>query len=209
MQKGLWITYGVLVVGSNLLVGLGIIMSDSHPLLILTLLPSTLICISALYGYLTGTPLMNRKIWRFLLWWVVLGVMVNSGKMVIANSSLEALDLLISVVLGIPLIYLIHRYSNLDNKIWGNGIVAKHAQEIVSLLSAHRAVGAQIKSETSEGTNEMSVHISKADNSFTIKLKKNVLGNAQAFKNEFEDPYDLVEFLNDNSIFTVPDLKPA
>lgn len=117
IKRVAWLGYGVIYLYLNLSQNLTQYNLNGSPLLLLMNSIMPVAMAYAIFGYAFDKAFMERMIWRFLFWILsirfifVAYVNINAG--VVDN-----LYILLHLLIPLPGLYLLYRYSELENPIW-------------------------------------------------------------------------------------------
>jgi hypothetical protein len=205
MKKTAWIIYGALL---GIFALLGIVTALSTGSAIFTAFISavfTSIYLSGLYGYTYQKTIWTRSGWRFLFWLNIASLSLRSIILLAAPTAGVVIDLVVTVIFSIPMLYAIYQYSAPENTLWEETNRCKKTSLLSSLLGDSEEICTSMINVTPAGDENITASVKIENNEYVVKISKEINGESKSFSNSHPSLESAERFLEQNTPIRVSD----
>jgi len=195
MKNYLWALYGAVLVSLFVFGSIHTFTTGKGVFIGLISLGFSIAYLIGLYGYVKDKVISTRKTWRVLFYVNVFGLSMSLISFLLVPGQAQAIDLIFKVIISIPLLIALYRYSSIENDIWNNTDVAKK----VDFLNKAFESSSKISSNSFGMDTNILITLEHSNNEFSAQIEKGDGDDIQRFSNTFNDFEALVGFVEDNS----------
>jgi len=120
MKNYLWALYGAVLVSLFVFGSIHTFTTGKGVFIGLISLGFSIAYLIGLYGYVKDKVISTRKTWRVLFYVNVFGLSMSLISFLLVPGQAQAIDLIFKVIISIPLLIALYRYSSIENDIWNN-----------------------------------------------------------------------------------------
>jgi len=195
MKKYAWALYGAILLLLSIVGVIYTFTAGKGAVAALVSLVFSLAYLVGLYGYVKNKAILTRKKWRILFYVNIFGLSMSLLSFLLAPKLDLAIDFIFKVIVSIPLLFSLYRYSSLNNEIWNNTELANKA----NFLAKAFEISSKISTKSfGMGTNILITLESNKDE-FSANIEKGNGEDIQRFSNSFSDIEALVDFIESNT----------
>jgi hypothetical protein len=195
MKNYLWALYGAVLVSLFIIGSIHTFTAGKGVFIGFISLAFGITYLIGLYGYVKSKVISTRKTWRVLFYINVFGLSMSLISFLLVPNQALAIDLIFKIIISIPLLIAIYRYSSLDNDIWNNTELAKK----VGFLIKEFEHSSKITSNLFGMDTNIFITLEHSENEFSAQIAKGEGEDAQRFSNTFDNLEALVGFVESNS----------
>jgi len=195
MKNYLWALYGAVLVSLFVFGSIHTFTTGKGVFIGLISLGFSIAYLIGLYGYVKDKVISTRKTWRVLFYVNVFGLSMSLISFLLVPGQAQAIDLIFKVIISIPLLIALYRYSSIENDIWNNTDLAKK----VDFLNKAFENSSKISSNSFGMNTNILITLEHSNNEFSAQIEKGDGDDIQRFSNTFINLEALVGFVEDNS----------
>ena len=195
MKNYFWALYGAVLVSLSVFGSIHAFTTGKGVILGLISLGFSIAYLVGLYGYVTNNVVSTRKTWRVLFYVNVFGLSMSLVSFLFFPNQAQAIDFIFKIIISIPLLIALYRYSSLDNSIWNNTDLAKKMDFLINSFENC----SKISSNSIGMDANILITLERSNDQFGAQIEKREGGDVQRFSNTFNSPEALVGFVESNS----------
>ena len=195
MKNYFWALYGAVLVSLSVFGSIHAFTTGKGFILGLISLGFSIAYLIGLYGYVTNKVRSTRKTWRVLFYVNVFGLSMSLISFLFLPNQAQAIDFIFKIIISIPLLLALYRYSSLGNSIWNNTDLAKK----IDLLIKSFENCSKISSNSFGMDTNILITLERSNDQFGAQIEKREGDDVQRFSNTFNSPEALVGFVESNS----------
>lgn len=195
MKNYAWALYGTVLVLLMILGFLQVISTGKGIFVGLVSIAFTIAYMTGLYGYVKNKVISTRKTWRVLFYINLLGLSLSLLSFLLTPTQVLVIDFMLRILISIPLLVALYKYSSPENDIWNNTKLAKK----IEFLSEVFKVSPKVYCNSfGMGTN-IRIVLECGEDEFSAQIEKGSDDNIERFSNTFNDLEALVGFIESNT----------
>ncbi|MCC2525711.1 hypothetical protein [Vibrio coralliilyticus] len=190
MKKVGLIIYGAIFALLQILNVVSSILTSSFSVGVVVSSVFTTLYLFGFYGYIFKKRFFNPKVWRNLFCLQCIALALQFLPLLYGFNVEILLGVGIVVLITIPMLVCLYRYSSPDSDIWLSASDREKAEKIEQLLSNVE----EISASKTVGAKTTTVLMSKAEDGYVVHIKR-ISEETESFKNEFVTLGRAIEFI--------------
>ena len=200
LKRELWIVYGIVMLLLTLLGLLSVFFTGQAIVTTLISTVLTLFYLYGLHGYVFGKAHWNRSGWRFMFWLQVVSFSLRAlSRMFLPLTNQAIAEYVASLLLSLPLLYAIYKYSSEDSPLWEATVSEANVERVEALLSQQAEISTTVISETDDGELRTVVAISLEEDEYMVRISRGVDEQTESFRNTFSSLASALIFMENNT----------
>lgn len=168
--------------------------------LITTLL--SMLYLFGFFGYALQKAIWSAAVWRRLFYLISIATLIQLISAFWAEWA-KSIEVMLSTLLSLPVIYALYHYGKADGAIW----LSDKDHIKAAVLEALLGYEALLVVDKTNGTNTTRVTVSKAADSYSVKISRINNDKEESFANTFNHPGTLAAFIEKYTPVTVSDFE--